>query len=86
MTVHSWKDAPGIRGQLRLLFVIWGSVGGTRGVGHTLKKGHMGDLVVNGARMGLRTEQELVQGLTHLLEAVGEVVEVGSCVAGQVLQ
>lgn len=84
--VHSWGDAPGARGQLRLLFVIWGSVGSARGVGHSLKKGHMGDLAAGGARMGLRTEQELVQGLTHLLEAVGEVMEVGGCVAGQVLQ
>lgn len=46
----------------------------------------MGDLVANGARMGLWTEQELVQGLAHLLEAVGEVVEVGGCVVGQALQ
>lgn len=81
-------DAPGISRQLRL-FVIWGSVGSTRGAGRsgaTLKKRHTGDLMACGARVGLRTEQELVQGLAHLFEAVGEVVKVGGCVAGQALQ
>lgn len=69
--------------------MIWGSVGSARGAGHsgaTLKKGHVGDVVASGARMGLRPEQELVQGLAHLHEAVGEVVKVGDCVAGQALQ
>lgn len=69
--------------------MIWRSVGSSRGAGDsraTLKKGHVGDVVANGARMGLWSEQELVQGLTHLHEAVGEEVKVGDCVVGQALQ
>lgn len=69
--------------------MIRGSVGSTGGAGHcraTLKKGHVGDIVARGARMGLWPEQELGQGLAHLHEAVGEEVEVGDGVAGQALQ
>lgn len=60
-----------------------------RGTGHpkaTLIKGHVGDAVVRVPRVGLRPEQELVQGLTHLHQTVGEEVEVGDGVAGQALQ
>lgn len=69
--------------------MIWGDVGRARRTGHpgaTLEKGHVGTVVAEKARMGLRPEQELVQGLAHLHQAVGEEVEVGDGVAGQALQ
>lgn len=69
--------------------MIWRGVGSTWGAGHpgaTFKKGHVGDVVTEWARVGLRPEQELVQGLAHLHQAVGEEVEVGDGVTGQALQ
>lgn len=42
--------------------------------------------MAEGAEVGLWPEQELVQGLTHLHQAVGEEVKVGDSVTGQTLQ
>lgn len=69
--------------------MIQGGVGTTGGAHHlraTLKKGHVGDVVTEGTEVGLWPEQELVQRLTHLHQAVGEEMEVGDSVTSQALQ
>lgn len=69
--------------------MIQGGVGRAGGTGHpgaTLEKGHVGTVVAKGAEVGLWPEQELVQGLSHLHQAVGEELEVGDGVTGQALQ